>query len=81
MFQFGEKIWFRKNGEEGIKSTVKRRIQGMFVGHQDRTRAIPYIAKSGTVRGQSRTRQTLSDACEPMNLEDWFVETQGKKGS
>ena len=31
------------------------------------------------MRGQSRTRQTLSDACEPMNLEDWFVETQGKK--
>ena len=24
------------------------------------------------MRGQSRTRQTLSDAREPMNLEDWF---------
>ena len=24
------------------------------------------------MRGQSRTRQTLSDAQEPMNLEDWF---------
>ena len=24
------------------------------------------------MRGQSQTRQTLSDAREPMNLEDWF---------
>ena len=59
--QFGQEIWFRKIGEEGITSSVKRRIQGIFVGHPDRTRAIPY-----------RTRQTLSDAREPMNLEDWF---------
>ena len=40
--------------------------------HQDRTRAIPHIAKSGCVRGHSWVRQTLSDAWEPMNLEDWF---------
>ena len=50
MVQLGEKIWFHKNGEEGINSSVKRRIQGIFVGHHDRTRAIPYIAKSGIVR-------------------------------
>ena len=34
--------------------------------------AIPYIAKSEGVRGHGRTRQTLSDAWEPMNLEDWL---------
>ena len=56
MVQFGEKISYRKIGEEGINSSVKRRIQGIFVGHHDRKRAIPYIAKSGIVRGQSRTR-------------------------
>ena len=47
--QFGMKIWFQKIGEEGINSTLKRRTQGMFVGHQDRTRVILYIAKSGRV--------------------------------
>ena len=72
MVQFGEKIWFQMIGEEGINSSRKRRIQGVFVGHQHRTGAIPYIAKSGGVRGHGRTRQTLSDAWEPMNLEDWL---------
>ena len=52
MVQFGEKIWFHKIGVEGINSSRKRRIQGIFVGHHDRTRAIPCIAKSGIVRGQ-----------------------------
>ena len=72
--QFGEKTWFHKIGEEGINSLVKRIIQGIFVGHHDRTRAIPYIAKSGIVRGKSRTSQTLSDAWEPTNLEDGSVD-------
>ena len=53
---------------------MKRKIQGIFVGHHDRTRAIPYIAKSGSVRGKSRTSQTLSDAWEPTNLEDGSVD-------
>ena len=54
--QLGEKMWF----------------QGIFVGHHDRTRATSYIAKSGIVRGKSWTKPMLSDAWEPMNLEDWF---------
>ena len=73
MVQCGEKFWFHKIGEEGVNSSVKRRIQGIFVGHHDRTRAIPYIAKSGILRGQSRTRQTLSDAWESAIMEDLFV--------
>ena len=67
------KLGFYKIGEEGISSSVKRRIQGIFVGHHDRTRAIPYVAKSGIVRGQSRTRQTLSDAWESTIMEDLCV--------
>ena len=70
--QFGEKNWFQKIEEEGINSTLKRRTQGIFVDHQDRTRAILHTAKSGGVRGHSWIRQTLSDAREPMNLENWF---------
>ena len=73
MVQFGEKIWFHQIGEEGINSSVKRRIQRIFVGHHDRTRAIPCVAKSGIVRGPSRTRQTLSDAWESTIVEDLFV--------
>ena len=30
MVQSGEKIWFHKIGEEGINSSVKRKIQGIF---------------------------------------------------
>ena len=70
--QFGEKSWFHKIEEDGINSSVKRRIQGIFVGHHDRTRAIPHIAKSGIVRGQNRTRQTLSDAWESTIMDDLF---------
>ena len=31
-----------------------------------------YLAKSGGVRGHSWIRQALSDAWEPMNLEEWL---------
>ena len=70
--QFGMKFWFQKIGEEGINSTLKRRTQGIFVGHQDRTRTNLFIAKSGGMRCHIWIRQTLSDAREPMNLENWF---------
>ena len=72
MAQFGEKVWLRKIGEEGISSSVNRINQGIFVGHDGRTRAISYITRSGIVRGTSRTKQTLSDAWDSTHLEDWF---------
>ena len=59
-------------GEEELISFVKCIIQGILVGHHDRTRAISYIIKSGIVRGKSRTRQTLSDAWESTIREDLF---------
>ena len=49
--QFGEKFWLHKIREEGINSSVKRMIQGILVGHHDRTRATSHITKSGIVRG------------------------------
>ena len=64
--QFGMKIWFQKIGEEGINSTLKRRTQGIFVGHHDRTRAIR------VTRCHSWIRQASSDARASMNLENWF---------
>ena len=77
MVQFREKMWFQKIGEEGIYQLIqKRRIQGIFVGHQDRTRAILYIAKSGGVRGRSWIRQTSSNAWTPMNLDVMITETK-----
>ena len=45
---------------------MKRTIQGIFVGHHDRTRAIL------KTRGKSRTKQTLSDAWESTIWEDLF---------
>ena len=65
---------FHEIGEEGVNSFVKRIIQGIFVGHHDRTRAMSYITKSGIVLCKSRTKQTLSDARESTN---WQVLCQG----
>ena len=33
MAQFGEKVWFRKIGEDGVSSFASRMTQGIFVGH------------------------------------------------
>ena len=65
--QFGEKVWFRKIGEDGVSSFASRMTQGIFVGHHDRTRAVLCITKNGVVRGKSWTRQTLSDGWESTN--------------
>ena len=69
MAQFGEKVRFRKIGEDGVSSFASRMTQGIFVGHHDRTGAVLCITKTGVVRGRSRTRQTLSDAWESTNWE------------
>ena len=41
--------------------------QGIFVAHHDRTEAAMCITKSGVVRGERWTRQTLSDAWDATN--------------
>ena len=48
--QFGEKVWFRKIGEDGVSSFASRMTQGIFVGHHDRTGAVLCITKNGVVR-------------------------------
>ena len=35
--QFGEKVWFRQIGEDGVSSFASRMTQGIFVCHHDRT--------------------------------------------
>ena len=67
MAQFAEKVWFRKIGEDGVSSCASRMTQRIFVGHHDRTGAVLCITKNGVVRGNSWTRQTLSDDWESMN--------------
>ena len=62
MAQFGEKVWFRNIGGDGVSSFASRMTQGIFVGHHDRTGPVLCITRSGIVRGKSWTRQTLSDA-------------------
>ena len=61
MAQFGEKVWFRKVGQDGVNSFASRMTQGIIVGHHNRTGAVLCITKNGVVRGKSWTRQTLSD--------------------
>ena len=67
MAQFGEKVWFRKIGENCVSSFASRMTQGIFVGHRDRTGAVSRITKNGVVRGISWTRQTLSGVWESTN--------------
>ena len=69
MAQFGEQVWLRKIGEDGVSSFASRMTQGIFVGHHGRTRAVVCITKNGVVRGKSWTRQTLSDPWESKNWE------------
>ena len=72
MAQFGENVWFRKIGEDGVSSFASHLTQGIFLGHHDRTGAVSCIIKNGVVRGTSWTRQTLSDAWESTNWEGLF---------
>ena len=69
MAQFGEKVWFRKIGEDGVSSFASRMTQGIFVGHHDRTGAVLCVTMNGVVRGNSWRRPTLSDAWESTNWE------------
>ena len=69
MAQFVQKFWFRKIGGDGVGSLASRLIQGILVGHPDRTGAVLCNTKNGVVRGKSWTRQTLSDAWESANWE------------
>ena len=39
MAQFGENVWFRKIGEDGVSPFTSRMTQGIFVGHHDQTGA------------------------------------------
>ena len=67
MVQFGEKICFRKIGEDGVSTFACRVTHGIFVGHHNRKGAVLRITKKGVMRGKSRTRQTLSDAWDATN--------------
>ena len=69
MAQFGQKVWFRKIGEDGVSSIASRMTQGIFVGRHDRTGAVLCITKNGVGRGKSWTRQTPSDDWESTNWE------------
>ena len=46
MAQFGEKVWFRKIGEDGVSSFASRMTQGIFVGHHDRSSSVHYHERS-----------------------------------
>ena len=52
MAQFGEEVWFRKIGEDGVSSFASRMTQGIFVGHHDRTGAVLRITKNGSCARQ-----------------------------
>ena len=69
MAQFGETVWFRTIGEDGVSSFASRMTRGILAGHHDRTGAVLCITTNGVVRGKSWTRQTLSDAWESINWE------------
>ena len=57
MAQFGEKVWFRKIGADGVSSFASRMTQGIFVGHHGRTEqfcALPRTELCEATVGQDR---------------------------
>ena len=65
MAQFGEEVWFRTIGEDGVSSFVSRMTQGIFVGLHDRTGAVLCITKDGC----ARQKLDKTDAWESTNWE------------
>ena len=59
MAQFGQKVWFRNVGEDGVSSFTSRMTQGIFVGQQDRTGAVSMIFVH--YQGRSCARQKLDE--------------------
>ena len=46
------KVWLRKIGEDGVSLFSSRMIQGIIVGHHDRTGAVSSDIKNRVVRGK-----------------------------
>ena len=53
MAQFGENVLFREIGENGVSSFANRMIEGIFVGHHDRT-VLPSMELCEAKVGQDR---------------------------
>ena len=66
MAQFGEKVWFRKIGQDRChfisKSHDSRNLSLLVITIEQEQFCA--ITKNGVVRGNSWTRQTLGDAWE-----------------
>ena len=60
MAQLGEKVWFRKIGEDCVSSCASRTDQGFFVGH--RTGAALFITNKRGVRGK-KLYDTSTERC------------------
>ena len=55
--QIGEKVWFRKIGEDGVSSFASRMTQGIFVGHHDRKGAVLCIPRKELCEAKSWTNR------------------------
>ena len=62
MAQFGQNVWFRKIGEDGVSSFASRMTQGIFVGHHDRTGAVLCITKKRSCARQ-KLEKTDTERC------------------
>ena len=62
MAQCGEKVWFRKIGEDGVSSLASRVTQGIFVDHHHRTGVALCITNNGVVQSNNCTIRPLNDA-------------------
>ena len=68
MAPFGEKVWFRNIGRDGVNSLASRMLQEIFVGHHDRTGS----PKVELYQAKSWTTQPLNDAWDATKL-GWHV--------
>ena len=67
MAHSGDKVGFRKVGEDGVSSLASRLTEGIYVDHHGGTAAVSCVTKNGVVRGKRWTRQPLNNAWDPTN--------------
>ena len=73
MAQSGEKVWFRKLGEDGGSTYASSMMEGRFVGYHSRTGAVLCLTADGLKRGKSWTRQSLNDAWDITGFDKFWI--------
>ena len=62
MAHSGDKVGFRKVGEDGVSSLASRLTEGIYVDHHGGTAAVSCVTKNGSCAGQ-KMDETATERC------------------